>query len=254
LEFILSEINKPQLVIVEDDERLAQLTSEFLTHNNFDVKVINRGDTAIEELPKMRVDAVILDLMLPGTDGIEVCKSLRTYFNGPILMLTAKGSDFDQVIGLEIGADDYVIKPVEPHVLLARVRALLRRTQLHSAVSAKDNNNKQAKDANDEQLTFDNLSINRQSRSVALFGQDISLTTREFQLLWLLASQAGTIISRDTILTQTRGLNYDGLDRTVDVRISKLRKKLGDTSEHPIKIKTIWGKGYLFVATAWQEN
>jgi len=182
--------------------------------------------------------------MLPGIDGIEVCKQLRNYFTGPVLMLTAKGSDFDQVIGLEIGADDYVIKPVEPHVLLARIRALLRRT----------NNQVQDKDTNDEQLIFGNLSISRPSRTVILSGKDIPLTTREFQLLWLLASKAGTIISRDAILSHTRGLNYDGLDRTVDVRISKLRKKLDDITEQPVKIKTIWGKGYLFVPTAWQED
>ena len=240
----MSDDKKPSLVIVDDDERLAQLRSELVIHNDFEVRVINRGDDAIEQLATLSFDLVVLDIMLPGVDGLEVCKQLRSYFAGPILMLTAKCSDFDQLIGLEIGADDYVIKPVEPHVLLARIRALLRRVS----------NDKQDKDSIDEHLVFGNLSINRPSRTVTLSGEDVPLTTREFQLLWLLASKAGTIISRDDILSHTRGLNYDGLDRTVDVRISKLRKKLDDTSEQPVKIKTIWGKGYLFVPTAWQEN
>ncbi len=240
----MNDLTNPHLVIVEDDERLAQLTKEFLIQNNFDVTVISRGDTAVKELPKLSIDLVILDLMLPGIDGIEVCKQLRTYFSGPILMLTAKDSDFDQVVGLELGADDYVIKPIEPHVLLARIRALLRRATQVKSQSKADN----------EQLVFGELSIKRPSRSVTLAEKEIEMTTREFQLLWLLASHAGKIVSRDEIFTHTRGLDYDGLDRTVDVRISKLRKKLGDTSEKPNKIKTIWGKGYLFVATAWQDN
>jgi two-component system OmpR family response regulator len=244
MEHILTENNNPHIIIVEDDERLASLTSEFLTQNNFDITIISRGDTAIEDLSKLSFDMVILDLMLPGIDGIEVCKHLRTYFNGPVLMLTAKDSDFEQVVGLEIGADDYVIKPVEPHVLLARVKALLRRSI----------NSNTKINAEKDTLTFDQLSIKRDSQTVSLFGNDIVLTTREFQLLWLLALQAGNIISRDEILSHTRGLNYDGLDRTVDVRISKLRKKLGDIAEQPSRIKTIWGKGYLFVPTAWQSK
>lgn len=225
------------VLLVEDDGRLATLVSEYLQQHEFVVEVVGRGDQALAEFKSGNFDLVILDLMLPGKDGLEVCRELRNIYAGPIMMLTAKSSDIDQVVGLELGADDYVIKPVEPRVLLARARALLRRGE--------------TSDNSRTELALGQLSICRTSRHVSLGGQRVILTTQEFDLLWLLACDAGQVLSRDTIYQELRGLEYDGLDRTVDVCISHLRKKLNDDSESPSRIKTVWGKGYLFAAEAW---
>lgn len=226
-----------RVLLVEDDGRLATLVSEYLQQHEFIVEVVGRGDQALAEFKSDNFDLVILDLMLPGKDGLEVCRELRKIYAGPIMMLTAKSSDIDQVVGLELGADDYVIKPAEPRVLLARARALLRRGE--------------ASDNSPTELTFGQLSICSKSHHISLAGQRVILTTQEFDLLWLLACNAGQVLSRDTTYQELRGLEYDGLDRTVDVCISHLRKKLNDDSESPRRIKTVWGKGYLFAAEAW---
>jgi DNA-binding response OmpR family regulator len=226
-----------RVLLVEDDGRLATLVSEYLQQHEFIVEVVGRGDQALAEFKSGNFDLVILDLMLPGKDGLEVCRELRNIYAGPIMMLTAKSSDIDQVVGLELGADDYVIKPAEPRVLLARARALLRRGE--------------ASDNSPTELALGKLSICKTSHHVSLAGQRVILTTQEFDLLWLLACTAGQVLSRDTIYQELRGLEYDGLDRTVDVCISHLRKKLNDDSENPRRIKTVWGKGYLFAAEAW---
>ncbi|MDG1814273.1 MAG: winged helix-turn-helix domain-containing protein [Porticoccaceae bacterium] len=226
-----------RVLLVEDDGRLATLVSEYLQQHEFIVEVVGRGDQALAEFKSGNFDLVILDLMLPGKDGLEVCRELRNIYAGPIMMLTAKSSDIDQVVGLELGADDYVIKPAEPRVLLARARALLRRGE--------------ASDNSPTELALGQLSICKTSHHVSLAGQRVILTTQEFGLLWLLACTAGQVLSRDTIYQELRGLEYDGLDRTVDVCISHLRKKLNDDSENPRRIKTVWGKGYLFAAEAW---
>ena len=226
-----------RVLLVEDDGRLATLVSEYLQQHEFIVEVVGRGDQALAEFKSGNFDLVILDLMLPGKDGLEVCRELRNIYAGPIMMLTAKSSDLDQVVGLELGADDYVIKPAEPRVLLARARALLRRGE--------------ASDNSPTELALGQLSICKTSHHVSLAGQRVILTTQEFGLLWLLACTAGQVLSRDTIYQELRGLEYDGLDRTVDVCISHLRKKLKDDSENPRRIKTVWGTGYLFAAEAW---
>jgi DNA-binding response OmpR family regulator len=226
-----------RVLLVEDDGRLATLVSEYLQQHEFIVEVVGHGDQALAEFKSGNFDLVILDLMLPGKDGLEVCRELRNIYAGPIMMLTAKSSDIDQVVGLELGADDYVIKPAEPRVLLARARALLRRGE--------------ASDNSPTELALGKLSICKTSHHVSLAGQRVILTTQEFDLLWLLACTAGQVLSRDTIYQELRGLEYDGLDRTVDVCISHLRKKLNDDSENPRRIKTVWGKGYLFAAEAW---
>lgn len=226
-----------RVLLVEDDGRLATLVSEYLQQHEFIVEVVGRGDQALAEFKSDNFDLVILDLMLPGKDGLEVCRELRKIYAGPIMMLTAKSSDIDQVVGLELGADDYVVKPAEPRVLLARARALLRRGE--------------ASDNSPTELTFGQLSICSKSHHISLAGQRVILTTQEFDLLWLLACNAGQVLSRDTTYQELRGLEYDGLDRTVDVCISHLRKKLNDDSESPRRIKTVWGKGYLFAAEAW---
>lgn len=239
-QFNLSD-NSPavRLLLIEDDIRLASLVRDYLTQENFAVSVQHKGDVAVASFDASAVDIIVLDLMLPGMNGLQVCTELRKTFTGPILILTAKSSDIDHVMGLELGADDFVTKPVEPPVLLARLRALLRRTQ---AVQ---------RPLDSQTLSFGRLTINLQSHQVIYDGAEVDLTTQEFELLSFLARNAGTVLSRDTIYNNIRGIEYDGLDRTVDVRISRLRKKLHDNPEHPYRIRTIWGKGYLFVVNAW---
>ncbi len=229
-----------RLLLIEDDVRLASLVKDYLTHENFVVMVQHHGDKAVASFNPKEVDIVVLDLMLPGMNGLQVCTQLRQSYSGPILILTAKSSDIDHVMGLELGADDFVSKPIEPPVLLARLRALLRRSK-SSAPTPQSST-----------LSFGLLSIDLRSHQVLLEGQTVDLTTQEFELLSLLARNAGAVLSRDDIYNSIRGIEYDGLDRSVDVRISRLRKKLFDNTEQPFRIRTIWGKGYLFVANAWE--
>jgi len=229
------------ILLVEDDLRLANLIAKFLEQNGFQVSMLHQGDTVADFLKKNSPDLIILDVMLPKQDGFTVCRRIRSSYIHPIIFLTAKDSDFDHVLGLEIGADDYIIKPVEPHVLLARINMLLRRKK-QSQINAV------------EHLKFGQLNIHKASRQVSLSSEPIELTSHEFELLWLLASNAGEPQSREYIHKQMIGREYDGLDRSVDVRISRLRKKLGDCTENPYRIITVWGKGYLFSSSAWEEE
>lgn len=228
------------ILLVEDDLRLAKLIEQFLQQNNFKVTVLTTGENAPEIILKHQPDLVILDIMLPKMDGFTICKTLRKSFNQPIIFLTAKDSDFDHVLGLEIGADDYIIKPVVPHVLLAHINVVLRRS-------------KQIKTSENQDITIGELSILKKARQVFYHQKLIDLTSHEFELLWLLARHAGEPLSRDHIHNVMIGREYDGLDRSVDVRISRLRKKLNDDTSNPYKIITVWGKGYLFSTTAWGE-
>jgi two-component system OmpR family response regulator/two-component system response regulator RstA len=238
---------KTRILLVEDDDRLAKLTAEYLQKNDFDVTIEARGDTAEARILADDPDLVILDIMLPGKDGFEVCRSVRARYKGVILMLTARDEDLDQILGLELGADDYLAKPVQPRLLLARIKALLRR--MPGSPGAADGQG-QADGA--EELSFGNFRISQATRSAHLGDEAIDLTTAEFDLLWLLALHAGNILSRDDLLQQLRGIGFDGLDRSIDARISRLRRKLGDDPENPIRIKTVRGKGYLFSKHDWQ--
>ncbi len=226
------------VLLAEDDERLAQLVKDYLESHDFRVTVEHAGHNVPRAVKDLMPDLVMLDIMLPGKDGLTICKEIRPNYSGPILMLTARDSDMDQVLGLEFGADDYVIKPAEPRVLLARVRALLRRYQSDTPAAK-------------QILAFGPLSINTAARSVTLSEQDIPLSSHEFELLTELAKNAGKILSREYLFNAIYSRPYDGLDRTIDVRISHLRKKLNDNADVPEKIKTVWGKGYLFIADAW---
>jgi two-component system response regulator ParR len=181
----------------------------------------------------------VLDLMLPGLGGIDVCRQIRSFSDVPILMLTACEDDIEQVLGLESGADDYVHKPIEPRLLLARLRALLRRRHGSSNTGSPC------------RLMHGELLIDRMQREVHLHGQPVDMGTTEFEILWLLASQPGQILSRDQILQAVRGIGFDGLDRSVDVSIGKLRRKLGDDAREPRRIKTVWGRGYQFNPSSW---
>ena len=225
----------PKVLIVEDDERLARLTQEYLIRNGLEVGVEPDGNRAIRRIIAEQPDIVVLDVMLPGADGLTICREVRPHYHQPILMLTARTEDMDQVLGLEMGADDYVAKPVQPRVLLARIRALLRRTD------------KVPEDEVAQRIEFDDLVIDNGGRSVTLNGELVDFTSAEYDLLWLLASNAGRILSREDIFERLRGIEYDGQDRSIDVRISRIRPKIGDDPENPKRIKTVRSKGYLFV-------
>jgi two-component system OmpR family response regulator len=239
---------KTRILLVEDDERLAELTAEYLRKNDFEVLIEPRGDTAEARILAERPDLVILDVMLPGKDGFEVCRSIRSQYGGVILMLTARDEDFDQILGLELGADDYIAKPVQPRLLLARIKALLRRSPVPPGGTARDS----SEPGEPDELAFGSFRISQSTRSTQLGSQPIDLTTAEFDLLWLLARHAGSILSRDDLLQELRGIGFDGLDRSIDARISRLRRKLGDDPENPTRIKTVRGKGYLFSKHDWQ--
>jgi two-component system OmpR family response regulator/two-component system response regulator RstA len=227
-----------RIVLVEDDSRLAELVSRYLETNGFQVTSIDRGDAVVSSVRREVPDLVILDLGLPGQDGFSVCRQLRPLYEHPILILTARDNDGDQVLGLELGADDYVIKPVEPRVLLARIHALLRRGK-HRA------------NPESRVLRFGRLIVHLGARAVMIEGQTVALSSNEFDLLVHLAKHAGEVLSREKIFQDLYHREYDGVDRMLDVRISHLRRKLGDDADCSERIKTIWGQGYLFVADAW---
>lgn len=228
------------ILLIEDDIRLAELTATYLQQNGLRVSTEARGDHALDRFQRERPRLVLLDLLLPGRDGLSICREIRRLHDVPILILTAKDTDIDHVIGLEAGADDYVMKPVDPMVLLARVRALLRRAERNGGMSERK-----------PDITLGSLRISETSREVWLGEQPIPLTTQEFELLSLLAHRAGELVSRDEVFRTMRGIDYDGLDRSIDGRVSKLRRKLGDDAAAPTRIKTVWGKGYLLVPDAW---
>lgn len=230
------------VLVVEDDVSLAQWVIEYLNNQGFLTHHIERGDEVLAYVKKNAVDLILLDLMLPGLDGHQVCKQLRHFFDAPIIMLTACDDEFDEVLGLELGANDYLLKPVRPRALLTRIKTELQQYQ-----------EKQVQHASTQvgQLTFGGLCINEQARSAELHQVDLGLTTTEFELLWLLASSAGKVLDRDTVFKKMNGWEYDGLDRRIDVLVSGLRRKLSDNQGKATRIKTVWGKGYLFVADAW---
>ena len=232
------------ILLIEDDARLAELTATYLEQNGLRVAIEARGDRAVERFTREKPRLVLLDLLLPGKDGLSICRELRRLNDVPILILTAKDTDLDHVIGLEAGADDYVMKPVDPMVLLARVRALLRRAE-RNGTSASEKR---------QDVMLGKLRISDTSREVWLDGRAVPLTTQEFELLSLLAHRAGELVSRDEVFRAMRGIDYDGLDRSIDGRVSKLRRKLGDDAAAPTRIKTVWGKGYLLVPDAWDVS
>lgn len=225
-----------QILVVEDDRSLSEWICDYLSGHGYEVTRADRGDDAVDLIKKDVPDLVVLDVMLPGKDGFEVCREVRPFYKNPILMLTARTDEIDEVLGIELGADDYLAKPVKPRVLLTRIKALLRRSFSSEPSSL---------------LKFGGLKIDAVSRTVTLTGEDVALSSNEFDALVLLARDAGNSVSRDYLMQQLRGFEYDGTTRSVDVLISRLRKKLSDSSDDPKRIKTIRGKGYLFATNAW---
>jgi len=234
----LSKDPRELIVMVEDDVKLAGLIGAFLIKNGFDINHQVDGIEGIKAVRELSPKLVILDVMLPGLDGLSVCRELRKFYTGQIIMLTALNDDIDEVAGLEMGADGYLSKPVKPRVLLAHIRAHLR----------KPSSEEIELDGADSVIQTGRLFIDASKRIVLAENQEIELTSAEFDLLWLLAEQKGTVIDRDTLHKKTFRIEYDGLDRNIDIRISRLRKKMGDDSKRPEIIKTIRGKGYLLAS------
>ncbi len=234
--------NNKLILLVEDDVSLAQWISEYLQKHHYDVVVEHRGDQAIKQVEILNPDLIILDLMLPGKNGFDICRELKPVNPAPILMLTAKDDEVDQIVGLELGADDYVIKPVKPRLLLTRIQVLLRRYYSEKGRHSVDVVN---------QLNFGELMIDDSSRELSYKNTIIPLSGAEYDLLWLLVNSPGKPLSRDEILQSLRGINYDGLDRSIDTRVSQLRRKLHEYTGRAENIKTVRGKGYMFVADNW---
>ncbi len=218
------------ILLVEDDIELAFLVRDYLTKNNYSVEMVHNGLDAVTTIQQNQPDIVILDVMLPGKNGNEVCREVRNFYQGPILMLTALDDDMDQMLGLELGADDYIIKPVQPRLLLTRIRTILRRM---------DSNGH----SNNTIISAGELHIDPANRLVKVGGHKVDLTSAEFELLLLLSQEIGHAVDRNSIVQELRGFEYDGFDRSIDRRISRLRKKLSANSKIEL-IKTIRGKGY----------
>lgn len=223
------------LLIVEDDLPLAELMANALRKEGYRVDLEHDGAAAEGTIRRIRPDLIVLDVMLPGRDGFEICRSLKPDWEGPILMLTAREEDFDQVLGLELGAEDYVVKPVVPRVLSARIKALLRRTQGHGRATGA--------------LRFGKLQILPGAREVRVDDVTVPLTSAEFDLLHLLARRAGQIVTRDDLFRELRGIAYDGQDRSMDLRISKVRSQLRERLGGRSPIRTVRGQGYLFATS-----
>lgn len=229
----MSDSSPPKILVVDDDVKLCEMIASYLSTHEFSITVCHSGDAALTLIRQFAPDLVILDLMLPGVDGLSVCREVRGDFGGRILMLTALDDTADEITGLEIGADDYLAKPVSPRLLLARVRTLLRRP----ASAVPDSSDR-------ETVAINDLIVDISNREVSLKQQVIRMTTTEFDLLWILASNAGKPLSREYLHEQMYHLDLVPSDRRIDLLVSRLRKKLSDDTATPVYIKTVRGKGY----------
>jgi DNA-binding response OmpR family regulator len=225
-----------RILLIEDDSRLAEMVSNYLGGAGFHVTVAPNGTTGIAHEARDAFDAVVLDLMLPDMDGLEICRRIRARALTPILMLTARGEPMDRVVGLEMGADDYLAKPFEPRELLARLKAILRRTRGDQAT---------------EMLRFGRLEIDVGARQARLDGNDAPLTSHQFALLLALARHPGRVMSRDALMEQVRNEPLEAFDRSIDVHISRIRAAIEDDASKPRRVITVRGAGYVF---AKQQN
>jgi len=237
-----------RLMVVEDDPELGSLLHEYLGSQGYEVELVNNGRVAVARILEAPPALLILDLMLPGEDGFGVCRQIRPRYTGRILMLTAREDSIDQVLGLELGADDYVRKPVEPRVLLARIRALLRRDPSPApAPAAVALNAAPVAPSAPTLLSMAGITIDEGAHEARVAGQPIELTEAQFRLLRLFLQRAGEVLSRQQLFSGLRGIDYDGQNRGVDLLVSQLRSKIGDDPAQPRLIKTIRARGYLFV-------
>lgn len=231
---------------------MGELIAAYLKRHDIEVIVESRGDRAEATIEAAMPDLVMLDIMLPGKDGMTLCRDLRASqtWSGPIVLLTSLDSDMNHILSLEMGANDYILKTTPPAVLLARLRLHLRQAATHSGDEAVIAPAMSAQ----KTLRFGTLTVDAVNRQVTLGGEIIALSTADFDLLWELATHAGSILNRDALLKTLRGVSYDGMDRSIDVAISRLRKKLLDSATEPYRIKTIRNKGYLFAPHAWDTQ
>ncbi|CED58908.1 response regulator [Moritella viscosa] len=232
-------MKRQSILVIEDDIGIAESICDYLQQENFNASYESNGLLAEKRILAEQPSLVLLDVMLPGKDGISICRDVRSSYNGYILMFTAKEDDIDQIVGLEVGADDYLIKPIKPRLLLAKIKAFLRRTTSTKA------------DLPIQLIQFGALSIDSLNRKVTLNGIYVYLTSAEFDLLEILAKNAGKIMSRTQISIQLFGKEFDGLERGIDNRISQLRKKLLDNDQVNPRFKTIRNKGYVLAPGAW---
>lgn len=224
---------KPKVLVIDDDEKLNELLKTYLEDFGFNTITAVNAQDGLKRLKKELPDIIVLDVMLPGMDGFEACKIIRQDFTVPVIMLTARGDVTDRVVGLELGADDYLSKPFEPRELVARIHSVLRRTQ-------------QRGDKEDVRR-FGRLEIDFTKRTAKLDQKDIDLTTNEFALLALMVKNPGKVLNRDQIMDELKGMDWEAYNRSVDITMSRLRHKLNDNPKNPSFIKTVWGEGYVFI-------
>ena len=225
-----------RLLIIEDDDQLADLLIEYLSQHDFELSRVSSGDAGIQRILESPPEVVILDLMLPAANGLDVCRQVREQFSGAILMLTASQSEADHVAGLELGADDFVLKPIEPRVLLARIRTQLRRLR------------GSPREVDLRVLQLGGLHIDVAAREVSVEEAKVPLTTMEFDVLLMLSKEAGTVVKREDLYTQVLGTEYDGIDRGMDVHVSRIRRKLQNAGFDTSRLKSVRGVGYLLAA------
>ena len=230
--------NKQKILIVDDDENIAELISLYLTKECFETMIVGDGESALETIKTFEPNLILLDLMLPGIDGYEVCRNVRATSGTPIIMLSAKGEIFDKVLGLELGADDYMEKPFDSKELVARVKAVLRRYKAVPTASAPKDNTKK--------VSYTDLTINLTNYSVMYKGINVEMPPKELELLYFLASSPNQVFTREQLLDQIWGYEYIGDTRTVDVHVKRIREKISDHSQW--RLSTVWGIGYKFEA------
>lgn len=226
-----------KVLIVDDDTKLIDLLTEYFGENEFLTHAVTVGADAVDAIRDNQPDIVILDIMLPDTNGLEVLKQIRVKHAVPVIMLTAKGDDTDRIVGLELGADDYLPKPFNPRELLARIRAILRRQD------------RAVPDADTVIIRAGDLELNRSTRTLMSKGKNVPLSTTEFNVLEVLMKHPNTVLSREQITNMAQGRSFMADDRSVDIHVSKLRGKIEKNPSSPVRIKTIWGTGYMFINT-----
>jgi len=226
------------ILIIDDDIKLIELLSEYIGGNQFEVSYMLDGVNALDRIKRHPPDLIILDYMMPGKDGLEVLRDIRAHHDIPIIMLTAKGDETDRIVGLELGADDYLPKPFNPRELLARIKAILRRGVTTTAKNTQDK---------DLVIQVDDLILNKAAHTIKADEKVIDLSTTEFKILEVLMKNPNRILSRDQIMTMAQGRDFMAFDRSIDIHISKLRSKIEPVPASPKRIKTIWGTGYMFV-------
>lgn len=232
-------VEKQKILIVDDDENIAELISLYLTKECFDTSIVNDGESALKEFERYQPNLILLDLMLPGIDGYEVCRQIRRTSEIPIIMLSAKGETFDKVLGLELGADDYIIKPFDSKEMVARVKAVLRRFKSNGSATEEVSDKPTG-----EYVKYPDLIISISNYSVTYMGESIEMPPKELELFYFLASHPNQVFTREQLLDHIWGYEYIGDTRTVDVHVKRIREKISD---HPAwQISTVWGIGYKF--------